>query len=111
MNTKTPIGPNINLPNFWHPITNIGNFYNAIIVAMAYLERIESLDRNGPRVNSVIEVNPEAEALAASGGPFLFGAFGAADAFYAPVVMRLRTYALPVSEVTRAYGDRIVAAL
>jgi ATP-binding cassette, subfamily B, multidrug efflux pump len=30
---------------FWQPITNIGNFYNAIIVAMAYLERIfETVD-------------------------------------------------------------------
>lgn len=51
-----------------------------------------------------------AAALADSGGPFLFGAFGAADAFYAPVVMRLRTYALPVSELTRAYGERVAAA-
>jgi ATP-binding cassette subfamily B protein len=30
---------------FWTPITNIGNFYNSIITAMAYLERIfETLD-------------------------------------------------------------------
>ena len=27
-----------------------------------------------------------------AGGPFLFGAFGAADAMYAPVVSRLHTY-------------------
>ena len=32
-----------------------------------------------------------ADCLAASGGPFLFGAFGMADAFYAPVLMRFRT--------------------
>jgi glutathione S-transferase len=51
-----------------------------------------------------------AAALAASGGPFLFGAFGAADAYYAPVASRLRTYALPVSEATRRYGDRLLAA-
>ena len=36
------------------------------------------------------------EALARSGGPFLFGAFGAVDAFYAPVCSRIRTYGLPV---------------
>lgn len=30
---------------FWEPIANIGNFYNAIITAMAYLERIfETID-------------------------------------------------------------------
>ncbi|RVT51585.1 glutathione S-transferase family protein [Rubrivivax albus] len=50
-----------------------------------------------------------ADALAMSGGPFLFGEFGAADAFYAPVVMRLRSYGLPVGETTRAYMDRVVA--
>jgi glutathione S-transferase len=51
-----------------------------------------------------------AEALSHSGGPFLFSGFSAADAFYAPVVMRLRSYALPVSETTRAYMDRVIAA-
>ena len=33
-------------------------------LAQAYLERIESLDRNGPRVNAIIEVNPDAMAIA-----------------------------------------------
>ena len=51
-----------------------------------------------------------AEALLHSGGPFLFGDFSAADAFYAPVVMRLRCYALPVSDSTLAYMERITAA-
>jgi amidase len=31
-----------------------------------FLERIDSIDRNGPRLNSVIETNPEAMAIAAS---------------------------------------------
>ena len=43
------------------------------------------------------------------GGPFLFGAFGAADAMYAPVVARLNTYGLPVSAKTRAYMDAVMA--
>ena len=51
-----------------------------------------------------------AEALAASGGPFLFGAFGAADAFFAPVCMRLRGYVLPISDVSAAYIARVAAA-
>ncbi len=50
------------------------------------------------------------EALAASGGPFLFGAFGIVDAYYAPVVMRARSYALPLSGAARAYADRVAAA-
>ena len=32
------------------------------------------------------------QALETSGGPFLFGGFGGADAMYAPVVARIRTY-------------------
>jgi glutathione S-transferase len=38
-----------------------------------------------------------------SGGPFLFGPFGAADAMYAPVVSRFQTYDVAVSGETRAY--------
>jgi glutathione S-transferase len=47
------------------------------------------------------------ELLQASGGPMLFGSFSAADAFFAPVCMRLRTYGLPVSESSAAYVRRI----
>lgn len=43
------------------------------------------------------------------GGPMLFGEFSIADAYYAPVCMRLRTYALPVSDKVRAYMDRVSA--
>lgn len=49
------------------------------------------------------------EALRASGGPMLFGAFSAADAFYAPVCARIRTYGLPVSAAAQGYVDRIFA--
>jgi glutathione S-transferase len=38
----------------------------------------------------------------------LFGAFSVADAYYAPVVMRLRTYELPVPEDVAAYMQRVV---
>jgi len=47
------------------------------------------------------------ELLQASGGPMLFGSFSAADAFFAPVCMRLRTYGLPVSEFSAAYVRRV----
>ena len=50
-----------------------------------------------------------AQALAVTGGPFLFGAFGAADAFYAPVCMRWLTYGLPMSDTTRAYVQAVTA--
>ena len=51
-----------------------------------------------------------ADALHRSSGPYLFGDFSAADAFYAPVCMRLQTYALPVSDATKAYMQRVAAA-
>jgi glutathione S-transferase len=45
-----------------------------------------------------------AEALAAHGGPFLFGrAFTLADAMYAPVVTRFLTWQPELTEVTRGY--------
>ena len=47
--------------------------------------------------------------LARSGGPLLFGAFSVADAYFAPVCMRLNTYALPVSATVQAYVDRVTA--
>ncbi|WP_127752946.1 glutathione S-transferase family protein [Devosia sp. 1566] len=47
--------------------------------------------------------------LSRSGGPFLFGAFTAADAMYAPVATRIRTYALPVSDTLNDYGAAIYA--
>ncbi len=49
-------------------------------------------------------------ALQASGGPFLYGAFSAADAMFAPVCMRLITYALPLTDDSRAYVSRLAAA-
>jgi glutathione S-transferase len=44
-----------------------------------------------------------------SGGPFLFGKFTAADAMFAPVASRIRTYALPVSDVAMEYVEKIYA--
>jgi glutathione S-transferase len=49
------------------------------------------------------------EALAESGGPFLFGAFGAVDAYYAPVCSRIETYGLPVGPAATAYAARVLA--
>jgi glutathione S-transferase len=42
-------------------------------------------------------------------GPFLFGAFGAADAMFAPVVHRFRTYAIAVTAETQRYMDTMMA--
>jgi len=44
-----------------------------------------------------------------TGGPFLFGAFGAVDAMFAPVVGRLHIYDVPVSPLARAYMEAVMA--
>ncbi len=49
------------------------------------------------------------ELLAEHGGPMLFGAFSVADAYFAPVCMRLKTYALPVPGAISAYVERVGA--
>lgn len=43
------------------------------------------------------------------GGPLLFGEFSIADAYFAPVCMRLKTYALPVPLAITGYVDRVAA--
>ena len=49
------------------------------------------------------------ELLEEHKGPMLFGDFSIADAFFAPVCMRLKTYALPVPADSSAYIERLCA--
>ena len=49
------------------------------------------------------------ELLAEHEGPMLFGDFCIADAFFAPVCMRLKGYALPLPDDIAAYTDRLSA--
>ena len=45
----------------------------------------------------------------AGDGPWLFGAYSAADAFHAPVAMRIAGYDLPVGAAARAYVEAHLA--
>ena len=47
------------------------------------------------------------ECLQAYGGPYLFGALSVADAMYAPVCTRFRTYAVDLDAGLSAYCERI----
>jgi glutathione S-transferase len=49
------------------------------------------------------------EQLAASGGPFLFGAFTIADAMFAPVTTRFTTYNVALDRECQRYVDAIAA--
>src|SRR6202048_3642591 len=45
----------------------------------------------------------------ATSGPFLFGSFGGADAMFAPVVHRFRTYAIPVAPEAQDYMNAVMS--
>jgi glutathione S-transferase len=47
------------------------------------------------------------DCLARSSGPMLFGGFTIADAFYAPVVTRFRTYGVALPPALSAYAERV----
>ena len=49
----------------------------------------------------------ECRAVAAESGPYLFGRSSVADAFFAPVAVRLRTYRVALSAEDEAYIDAI----
>jgi glutathione S-transferase len=59
-------------------------------------------------VAGIEEIWRECRRRYGAGGSFLFGRFGAADAMYAPVVHRFRTYAIEVAADTRAYMDTMM---
>jgi glutathione S-transferase len=66
----------------------------------------EEAQANIARIQEIwIECRERYEKL----GPFLFGAFGAADAMFAPVVHRFRTYAISVGPEARAYMETMMA--
>ena len=65
--------------------------------------------RDQPAVRADVQrlVDMWSALLAQHGGPMLLGTFSVADAFYAPVCMRLLTYALPVPAPIAAYIERV----
>ena len=57
----------------------------------------------------VQEIWRDTRARFGAGGGLLFGTFTIADAFYAPVVFRFRTYGVPVDDDARRYMDAVLA--
>jgi len=76
--------------NFWRPVKRL----ELSAEALANVARIDAI---------------WSECRLRYGGPFLFGAFGAADGMYAPVVSRFHTYAVDVGAPSRAYMDAVMA--
>jgi glutathione S-transferase len=70
----------------------------------AHKDRGEAVARDVARFSEIVR---QAREHFRAGGPFLFGAFSAADAMYAPLVTRLDTYSIALDATTRAYADAI----
>src|SRR5674476_832289 len=60
-------------------------------------------------VARIQQIWTECRARYGQAGPFLFGSFGAADAMFAPVVHRFRSYAIAVEPEAQAYMDTMMA--
>jgi glutathione S-transferase len=59
-------------------------------------------------IGRIMELWAQARARYGNDGEFLFGAFGAADIMYAPVVSRFVTYSLPVAQFAILYMQAII---
>ena len=89
--------------------SGFGNLRNTCPMHVALRIRLHEitpeLQKELKRLNELWE-----EGISRFGGPFLAGdKFTAADAFFAPVVFRIQSYQLPVSEIAQAYVKHILA--
>lgn len=60
-------------------------------------------------VRRIVELWTDCRARFGAGGPFLFGAFSAADAMYAPVVSRFATYGVALEGIAAEYAASVRA--
>jgi glutathione S-transferase len=72
------------------------------------VKRREPIDEVVAHIRRIDAMWTECRARFGQGGAFLFGAFGAADAMYAPVVSRFHTYGVDVGPVARAYMEAVM---
>jgi len=71
----------------------------------AALEKVS--DQTRADIVRILQLWAEARARHGRSGPFLFGTFGAADVFYAPVVSRFVTYGIGVPGFAQSYMQAI----
>jgi glutathione S-transferase len=70
-------------------------------------EGVQPSETTKQEVVRILGLWAEARARFGSGGPFLFGTFGAADIFYAPVVSRFISYGVAVPGFAGAYMQAV----
>jgi glutathione S-transferase len=60
-------------------------------------------------INRISAIWRDCRMRYADGGPYLFGAFTIADAMFAPVASRFRTYGVELDETPAAYAETLWA--
>jgi glutathione S-transferase len=86
-----------------------GNFPMNIEASLPQLGAIKMRDSEAVRKDVARIVEMWGELLAQHGGPLLFGEFTIADAYFAPVCMRFRTYQPALPPHIKAYVERVAA--
>ena len=76
---------------------------------LSHQGRLIMRDQPGVRADLARIVDMWCGLFGAHEGPMLFGEFSIVDAYYAPVAMRIKTYALPVTTDVAAYVERVLA--
>ena len=71
--------------------------------------RLELTAEVEANVRRIEQIWTECRERFGDGGAFLFGAFGAADAMYAPIVSRFSSYAIEIGAVGEAYMAAMMA--
>jgi len=59
-------------------------------------------------IDRITEIWRDCRSAAADNGDFLFGAWSAADAMYAPVVSRFKTFAVELDPLAQTYADAVL---
>jgi glutathione S-transferase len=70
--------------------------------------RVAMTDALQADIDRIAAIWRETRAEHGAGGPFLFGGFTAADAMFAPVASRFRTYGVELDTVAAEYRDAIL---
>jgi glutathione S-transferase len=80
--------------------------------SMNVTRRFKTRDRGEAVAADVARITAlwrEARAKFGGSGPFLYGAFSAADGMWAPVVTRFHSYSIAVDPVSQAYMNAVLA--
>ena len=75
----------------------------------AHLPGIDIPEAARQEISRMHAIWQDTRAEFGQGGPFLFGAFSIADAFFAPIVSRFVTYGIAAAGPVRDYMDAVLA--